>query len=260
MKKQSIFYNTFLIILSIILFSCSDGTDMSVPQGNTGGTGKAGSLARFAGTHTHLYALEGNDLYVFNIENSNEPDKIKEINVGEGIETIFIRNNVLFIGANDGMYIYDISNPSTPLFRSVYRHVFACDPVVADDNYAYVTLRSEADRSVCRFNNINQLEIIDISDLTNPFQIAEYEMTHPKGLSLNESRNILFLCNEGLSVYDISNVNQIILLQHFDIVAHDVISLDEIILVVGKSGFYLYKYDYENNKIQYLSHIPVSIS
>ena len=50
--------------------------------------------------------------------------------------------NRLFIGSQTGMFIYNLSNPDNPVQDGQFNHVRSCDPVIADEKYAYVTLRS----------------------------------------------------------------------------------------------------------------------
>ncbi len=79
------------------------------------------------------------------------------------------------------MHIFNIDDRLKPLKLSTYQHIFSCDPVVADDKYAYVTLRSG---NSC-FRGVNRLDIIDISDLTNPKFATSMNMSNPYGLALD---------------------------------------------------------------------------
>ena len=74
-------------------------------------------------------------------------------------------------------------------------------------------------------------------------------MTMPLGLGIDG--DILFLCDDGLKVYDVSDVQNIVLLNHFDISAFDVIPLGEILLVVADDG--LYQYKYSGDEIEFVS-------
>ena len=151
------------------------------------------------------------------------------------------------------MHILDISTPSTPAFISTYDHVRVCDPVVVDDDLAFVTLRSGTE---CE-GFTNQLEVINIEDLTNPQLLAVYPMTNPHGLGVDG--NTLFVCDgdDGLKVYDKSDVAKIdenLLAHYFDMNAYDVIPMNNILMMVGTDGIYQYDYSDPNN-IKFLSHI-----
>ncbi|HJX70583.1 MAG TPA: hypothetical protein VJ346_01485, partial [Bacteroidales bacterium] len=213
-------------------------------------SGKGGSLARFAVTQDHLYAVTPQNMKLFNLSDPSQPEYTDSIYMGAGIETIFPYGDNLFIGTQNGMKIYDISIPSAPYELSTYQHITSCDPVVAQDNYAYVTLNSNNDW--CG-RSVNRLDIIDISNLSNPYKIADYTMQGPEGLGVQG--DLLFVCDNGLKVYDVTNKYGIVLLQHFNIKATDVIPNGDNLLVIGEDG--LYQYHFNGTELSLLSKIPV---
>ena len=236
-----------LIAIVGLLISCTDANDAS--DFGPDGTGQGGSLARFAIRGDHLYTVDRNDLHVYDISNVEQPQKVNQVSVGAQIETIFPRLDNLFIGSQSGMFIYSIADPTQPQFLSNYIHVVSCDPVVADERYAYVTLRSI--ENVCgRFTD--QLDIVDITDLQNPFLQVTYPMTHPKGLGVDG--NELFVCDAGLKVFDISNVDSLAQKYHFRIEANDVIPYRDYLMVIGSDG--LYQYRYSGDTIVEASQLP----
>ncbi len=220
-------------------------------------TGVGGSMARFTIARDHLYAVTSQQLIAFDIEVLSDPRKISEPYIGWDIETIFPYENHLFIGSRTGMFIYNINNPGEPTFVSEFSHARNCDPVVVEGEYAYVTLRSgnpECDGFT------NELDVVDISNLRNPYLVKAYPMHNPHGLGIRE--NTLFLCDgeEGLKVFDTKDVHKIVenSLAHFpDIHAFDVIPLHNILLLIGEDGFYQYDYSDKEN-IVLLSRIPVT--
>lgn len=217
--------------------------------------GMGGSMARFTIANQHLYMVDSYDLRVVDISTANAPVQGNTTNLGWGVETIFPFGSKLFIGANNGMWIYDISDPATPVQLSKYEHINSCDPVVTDGQYAYVTLRSGNECS----GFTNQLEVVDISDPTQPEQVAVYPMTNPHGLAVDQNR--LYICDgeDGLKVFDKSNVLEIDqhLLKHFDdIHAFDVIAFNCNIMLIGEDGLHQYKCA-EPLQLQYLSTIKL---
>jgi hypothetical protein len=237
-------------------FFYADRALSSAAPGSASKPGIGGSMARFTIYDRYLYTVSYSDMQLFDITTPTDPQKATKIGLGNwNIETIFPYKDKLFIGSQNGMHIYDNKNPANPELLSSYQHVQSCDPVVVEDNYAYVTLRSG---TVCQ-GFTNQLEVLDITDLRSPNLVKTYPMQHPHGLGVD--RSTLFICEgeHGLKVFDAKNVKTIDqnLLAHFkDRDAYDVIPLGHILLVIGKDG--LYQYDYSNPKdLKLLSTIPV---
>ncbi len=217
--------------------------------------GIAGSMARFAVVNNNLYTVGTSDLNVFDIATPHNPTLQDKVNVGSwNIETIFPFKNKLFIGSQNGMYVYNISNPNQPSFDGQFGHLQSCDPVIADDDHAFVTLRSG---TRCRGFS-NQLDILKLNDFTNPSLVKTYNLTNPHGLS--KDGNILFICDgtDGLKVYNAADVNDLKLINRFsNLETYDVIANNNIALVVAKDG--LYEYDYSDiNNIHLLSKINIS--
>lgn len=203
--------------------------------------GLAGSMARFSLVNDFLYTINNSALHAFDISNPKDPQLKSNTNVAWNIETLYPLNGKLFIGSTSGMFIYEISDPANPKATGTFEHAQACDPVIADDNVAFVTLRTG---SRCN-GTINQLDIIDVSNIYAPTLIRSYEMSNPAGLS--KDGNILFICDgtDGLKVYDASNVHALNLISHIkDIETYDAIAWDKRLLVVANEG--LFQYDYSD--------------
>jgi len=219
--------------------------------------GQGGSMARFTIASNFLYCIDNNDMNLVDISDARNPAIWNKLNIGFNIETIFPYGDKLFIGSSSGMFIYDNSNPSSPVQISQYSHITSCDPVVVEGNYAYVTLRNG---TRCQ-GFTNELQIIDISNLSSPSLVKTYSMYNPHGLGIDNG--ILFICDgdAGLKVYDATDINTIDknLLKHYGSVqAYDVIPLSSrnILIMIGLNG--LYQYDYTNlEDIQLISEIPV---
>ena len=215
---------------------------------NDSQVGQGGSLARFKIVNNYLYAVDSHTINVFEISELGNPKDLEDIYAGFDIETIFNRDNYLFLGSMRGMYIYDITTPATPTFISEFQHGTACDPVVVDGDYAYITLRGG--------NNCGATEsglfIIDISDITTPILTTSYEMDEPYGLGIKENK--LFICDgkSGLKVYDKTNIDNLVTLKHYEnIITFDVIPLDEILIMIGDE--ILYQYRYLDNDLELIS-------
>jgi len=216
-------------------------------------TGQGGSLARFKIVNDILYAVDSHNINLFNITNLDSPIDIGKIYAGFDIETIFNKEDHLFLGSMSGMYIYDISKPTIPEFVSEFQHGTACDPVVVDNEFAYITLRAG---NFCGALE-SSLLIVDISDLYNPSLKKSYAMDNPYGLGIKD--NLLFICDgtSGLKVYNKTDVDNLVMLNHFkDINTFDVIPLEERLLMIGKDV--LYQYTYGDDGINLLSQFSLN--
>jgi hypothetical protein len=212
-------------------------------NGSGTGVGTGGSMATFTIYDEFLYGIDNDNIILANISNVEMPALHSKIRVGWGIETLFPYGDKLFIGANDGMYIYDNEEPSNPQLISKYQHINSCDPVVVQGDYAYVTLRSGTQ---CQGFS-NQLEVVDISDLQTPTLVKEYPMYNPHGLGIDG--NALFICDgqAGLKIYNAENINQIsnnLIKQYRNINPIDVIPLGNVLMMISEQG--LHQYDYSN--------------
>ena len=241
-------------------YNCAN-CETFITNSNTGGlggpsigTGVSGSITKFAINNNYLYVMDKYALYSVNISSPTSPSAGAPTMVWQNVETLFPYNNNLFLGTTTGMQIYSLSVPDSPTLLSIINHMTACDPVVVKDNYAYVTVRTG---TMCNGGTINQLDIIDISDLTNPILKQSFAMNNPHGLGIDG--NLLFICDgsAGLKLFDASNPltcgNQLIH-EFANIQATDVIPNNNIAVMIGDDG--LYQYDYSNpNAIQFLSKI-----
>ncbi len=206
----------------------------------SGGFGVAGSMARFALSNERMYTVSNTDLKVFNISQAASPEFTgKQVLPLGDIETIFPYKQNLFIGSMSGMYIYNTINPDQPQKRSQFTHSRSCDPVIADDNFAYITLWGG---SFCGGFS-NQLDIVDIRNLSAPTLLRTYPLTSPKGLS--KDGDILMICDgkEGLKLLNVATasfVTPIKTIGGFE--GTDVIAYNGIAIVTAKDGLYCINY------------------
>ncbi|GGG42732.1 LVIVD repeat-containing protein [Bizionia arctica] len=230
-----------ILILIAILFSCdSDSTDSFSASPSSAETGQGGSLARFTILNDYLYTVDQQFMTVFNISNPEQPVQVNTVHIGFDIETLFNYKEYLYIGSRNGMFIYNISNPESPEYLSEVNHFTACDPVVANDNFAFVTLHSDTGCG----NNVNRLEIYDISDILNPVLISDRNLMKPIGLGLYN--NYLFVCDDEVKIFDISDPENSQLVHSINRNAFDVIIQNNLLILIGENGLYQYSLDMNN--------------
>ena len=150
------------------------------------------------------------------------------------------------------MYIYNIDNPETPTYVSDVEHFTACDPVVSNDTHAFVTLHT----NIGCGTDINVLEIYDVTEVTNPILISSRNLTKPIGLGLYG--NYLFVCDDEVKVFDVSNPENSSLVTSVDVNAFDVIINQGRLILIGENGLYQYNLDHTNiTNISHLSTINI---
>lgn len=220
--------------------------------------GTAGSMARFGLHGDYLYSVDNSAVYLFDVSNDKSPDFMGQPQyVGSGIETMFVYDNHMFFGTSNGMLVYSLANPQKMERVASYWHITSCDPVVVEDGYAYLTLRSGTG---CRNESINRLDVLKLSeDYKITALVKSYDMVNPHGLGIDG--NMLFVCDgdAGLKIYDATDKQQIAsnrLAAFPDIRAFDVIPVNGYLFMIGADGFYLYDYS-DLQQVKLAGKIPV---
>lgn len=239
----------YILYIAIILsaFACEKAENAS-----TVSTGKGGSTARFTIAGDYLFTVDKQDLHIFDITNPANPIEMSLYQIGRDIETIFSMGNYLFIGSETAVYIYDIKQPLQPKMIDIFQHATACDPVVADSSYAYVTLRNNG--RTCGGTS-NELILINISQIEHSFIDHTYIMEAPYGLGVD--KNYLFVCDNGIKMFDKSdpsNLQLIVKIPNID--ARDVIPYEDNLIVTSTNG--IYQFDYSTGTLIEKSHIPLN--
>jgi hypothetical protein len=240
----------------VVAFSQVSSMKTASVPGNPATTGIGGSMARFTIEGDYLYMLDAGNVHSVSIKTLENPIAKSKNMIAWDIETIFPHEGKLFFGAQSGMYIFGLDDPEKPTQISRYAHVRSCDPVVVEGDLAYVTLRSG---TTCQ-GFTNQLEVIDIKDLTNPVLLKIYPMTNPHGLGIDNKN--LFICDgdDGLKIYDATDhlkISDNQLAHYKNINTYDVIPYNNVAIMTGKDG--IYQFDYSNPKdIKLLSKVTIS--
>jgi hypothetical protein len=249
MKK---FTNIFIVLLAC-LHGCTKADTYT--NFNTF-SGSGGSMARFAIQDDILYTVSADTLKLFDLSESAHPKYMssKDQKIGSNIETVFPLDTLLFIGSQEGMYLYNIVRPKFPSPLGMVAHIRSCDPVVAQGHYAYVTLNTNNSWCGTSFNNV--LQVYDISDPLLPVMERSLNLSGPQGLGIDGNK--LFVCDRGLKVYDISQpqnpvwVDDLEELAETDVrTAYDVIPVNGLLILVSGEG--LYQFDYTGDKLKFIS-------
>jgi hypothetical protein len=248
MKGLKFLFAVSSVLLLVGSYSCDSASNPS-PSASAGG--KGGSMARFAVSGNAMYILSGDSMRVFDVSDNGKITPMTSIIAGNDVETIYPRGNALFLGTETGMNIFDITTPSMPVHLSTFSHIRSCDPVAADDKYAYVTLRGGSSR--CSRGS-NELNVIDVTDLRAPFLVKSYPMREPYGLGISDSN--LFVCDSGLKVFRVKGAGQLEMKHHFHEGGYDVIPQGNLLISIGRDG--LYQYQFGPGEMKLLSKLTVT--
>lgn len=222
--------------------------------GSSGGsTGVNGSMSRFGLYKDYLYVVLNDYMSIFNLAGDKPEKAVENMYIGGSVETIFSYKDCMFMGTPTGMIIYSVANPLKPEYQSMMWHVYGCDPVVVENDIAYVTVHSGNNCG----QNFNELIILNVKDVKNPQPIVSYTMTKPKGLGIDNGT--LFLCDDGLKIYNAEDPQTLMAnrLAHYSgMEGYDVIPHDNVLMMIADDG--IYQYDYSNLKeIKQLSKLAV---
>jgi len=245
---STINYPVYPLYYSYSLMSKMDALSSNSTTTTTSTAGVGGSMARFGLTGNNLVTVDNHIFYNINLTDANNPKLESQTQINWGIETMFLYGKNMFLGTSSGMLVYDISDLNKPVYLSTFWHTTSCDPVVVQNDKAYVTIRGG---NACG-GTANRMDVLDVSNVVKPSLIRSYSMDNPYGLGISD--NILFVCDgsSGLKVYNAADPYLIAenqLAKFPGINAYDVIPLGKSLLMIGSDGFYQYDYsDVKNIK------------
>jgi hypothetical protein len=254
-----------LLIAGFVGCGGGDGATLSTSKGSTG-SGKGGSMARFAISGDYLYTVKGRSMEVFDISVPDDPISYTHTyDVPFDVETLYSYKDYIYLGSKTGVSIYTKPTKTANLDKiGEFSHIKSCDPVVVSEDLAYVTLNSS---SSCRTDsNTNELEILNVKDPKNPSLLYTQRtyLKAPSGLGVDSGK--VFICDkgEGLKIFDINKTkddnNQTIISLNFDrnnsildLECYDLIAHNNLLIV--SSGENVTEYDYTHFPMQELAKI-----
>jgi len=241
MKKVIVYMVFFLIIFSVILLGSEktyalmgtinsedqnyayilDATDpsniktvfASNEEMSVDLTYRKNDFVYFATTET-VPNFEYSDFFVVDIEDINKPKEIFRIRDNNGQFVLIAENDpYLYIGGYQaGLYIVDVSNPSTPEIVKIIkiRDFTGVDGIKGAKIYNdYLFLTSLSMVAELEYSEESKLGlyIVDISSHLEP-SVKKYIYTGHHGIfGFNIIDNLLYACIDGvgLNIYDVSN-------------------------------------------------------
>lgn len=241
---------------TLFFFSCTDITEVDV-NADSAISGKYNTM-RVVGDY--IYAVTDTELITIDKSDSEFPVEIDRHELGGQIENLYAAEQALFIGSETDMHIFELKTNGIPELRSSTEHIdFAdepvevCDPVIAEKDIAYVTLSSEQpDNSIpCGgTTQVNELKIYNVADLGSPKLVETIAMDSPQGLAIDGDLLFITNLNTGTDVYRVDHQGNVKLESHIEGGAHDVIALNNKVMIVSKTE--INQYDYSN--VQDITH------
>ncbi len=179
------------------------------------------------GTHDLAFVGYNNAMVILDL-NSYLFDALSDVDVG-GISYIEVRNNLAYITNSNGLNIWDVSNPSNPVWLSTTPLNYVSNDFKIAGNFIYI---AEWDYG---------FDIIDISDPANPFIVSNYD-TFSRTWEVITDGNYTYLSrqDDGVIIVDISNIDYPVLVGQYDTpgMAFDTkVKDDNIYVADGTSGF-----------------------
>jgi hypothetical protein len=219
-------------------------------------SGIAGSTATMTLIGDYLYAIpEEHSLGVVNVADSTRPAIVSTMQAGYDLETIYPLQNRLLLGSKEGVYVFSIDNAAQPVQLSEWTHGTACDPVIADQGYAYVTLH----KGTSCGGDASELDVLNAQDIAQASLLKTYPMNSPSGLAKDGS--ILFVCDSPtVKVFNAADPGNLELLTELNVSnAYDVIAAGGLLMIVTAGGLYQYSYS-DPNHIVLLSSLAIKSS
>lgn len=214
-----------------------------------------GTMSRMEVADGYLNLITSSQLYTYDISGGSIISTKKQT-IGNDLETIYHEDNKLFIGSKSSMTILNNNNPSEPYVLSSYWHEVSCDPVLPNDDIAYLTLRSVQDEG-CSGGTVNLLKVIDISNPSSPSNITDVTMRSPYGMTISNDHLFIGEGANGITVMDITNPNNPTEIfntssfKTYDVIKHP--NDSDIILVISDNDVKQLSFDESSNTIQELN-------
>ena len=145
----------------------------------------------------YLYLSTNRGLQIINVSDLTNPQLMTPILSDQVVNKITLIDHYAYVSTwDDGLYVFDISVPTTPI--EVGHYDLNINHMRRIGNYLYTTSRLN-----------DGLSIIDISDPTKPVQVSssilwfDYYSNQPDVITIKDNY-ILVVNSEGLHIFDVS--------------------------------------------------------
>lgn len=223
----------------------------TVPAMFAGNNGKSkGTINRIGLYYNHIYVVGNDRLHIFE-SNGGSISKRSSMEVDEQSETVYIDRDRLYIGSADMVRIYSLQNRSNPRLASRVEHSTSCDPVLADGEVAYSTLRSVSNEGCAGSENI--LMVLRVRSADRARKLKDIEMKSPYGMAMINDHLFVGEGANGLTIFnvkdkespdEVKNNREVVA---FDVMHHPIDP--NIIILTNNNGLKEYNIDWETLKL-----------
>jgi hypothetical protein len=211
------------------------------PAGSVGS-----SYATFAVIDSFLYYLDQFSIVTLDISTPEDPIELTRTHIDWGAETLYPTDKCLFVGGTRGMYIFDRSNPESPVQIARFEHFEACDPVVVSDTLAFVTLRGG---NACGETR-DVLLSISIKNPERPVLVGEKPIETPYGLAVNNPHLYVSSGDNGYQLLDFTAPDKPFVVKAWpDWATKDFIWFEDVLMVLGYGDVRIYDVTAPENPI-----------
>ncbi len=202
-------YLLSILSLSFLLFSC---TEVAVYD-ETEESAITGKYNTMKVVDDFIYAITDTELITIDRTDSQNLQEIDKHELGGRLENLYVVDGAIFIGSETDMHIFTIQSNGIPSIQSSTQHiefgdtpVRFCDPVVASQDIAYVTLTTETTApGGCGTQEVNSLLIYDVHDKTAPILKNELNLDSPQGLAIHGDLLFVTNLNTGTHIYRVDH-------------------------------------------------------
>ena len=233
--------------LCLLILSCEvSGTLQNIDSQTIG---QGGSLARFTIVGDYLYMIDKASISWFDLRDPSGPDLQGTVETLGGQETIFPFQDFLYVGRFDGVSLFAIE-PGTgkPLTFRAFPHFVACDPVVANEDYIFSTVRT----SFCirPIFNLNQVETVeemidyDAKDMSNNLTLLKIVEEEHNGMGVRDSFLFVTQGSVGMTIFKVEEPLSLSFVNNIPMEnPRDIIIRDDYLILVGLNEMVLYDYE-----------------
>lgn len=251
-----------LLMFSLLLFSCGKSSVLG-----TSDDGEiVGKYKTLVAVDNFLYAVNHTELVTFDMTDKENPVEIDKKDVGVDIENLYHVDRALFIGSQTNLHIYQIAENGIPTKKSdtpyirFGEEITTCDPVIAEQDVAYVTLTSSFWNRVngCpTLVTINELRAYDVQDLENPQLKGVYQLSNPMGLSIDGDYLFVSDGDAGVAIFEVDHEGFATLINEIpNVPTYDLSAQNNKLLVVSEDE--IRQYDYSDiNDIKLFSSLSL---